>query len=63
MAADMAIPFAENRSLQVDLWNLYQSKLDIAAVRDGQQGRNEIIQSDTLVSARARTTGLIGDYR
>jgi hypothetical protein len=41
MAADMAIPFAENRVLQADLWALYQRKLDEATYRDGQQGVNE----------------------
>lgn len=52
MAAEAAIPFTENRQLQADLWQLYQQKLAEAAVRDGQQGRNETIRSDTLVRAR-----------
>jgi len=43
MAAEMAIPFTENRQLQADLWQLYEMKLRDAVSGDGIQGRNEII--------------------
>ena len=54
LAAEMAIPLAENRQLQADLWALYQAKLADAAARDGQQGANEKIQSNSMVDARAQ---------
>ncbi len=53
LAAEMAVPLAENRQLQADLWALYGDKLREAAVRDGQQGANEMVQSNSLVDARA----------
>ena len=37
------------------MWNLYDDKLSEAATRDGQQGSNEIIQSNRLIDVRART--------
>ena len=52
IAADAAIPFTENRNLQSDMWNLYGVKLSEAAVRDGQQGSNERIETSTLTQAR-----------
>ena len=52
IAADAAIPFTENRGLQSDMWNLYSAKLAEAATRDGQQGSNEKIQSNSLINAR-----------
>ena len=52
IAADAAIPFTENRGLQSDMWNLYSVKLADAATRDGQQGSNERIQSNSLIDAR-----------
>ena len=55
IAADAAVPLTENRQLQADLWNLYNVKLSEAAVRDGQQGSNEKVVSDTLVLARSRS--------
>ena len=58
IAADACIPLTENRQLQADLWNLYKVKLDEAAARDGQQGSNELIQSNTLINARARSGGI-----
>jgi hypothetical protein len=52
LAAEACIPFTENRSLQSDLWNLYSLKLAEAATRDGQQGGNELIISDSLTKVR-----------
>lgn len=60
VAADAAIPLTENRQLQREMWALYQAKLADAAARDGQQGSNEIIQSNSLLTAR--TTYGRGDY-
>jgi hypothetical protein len=60
MAAEMAIPFTENRQLQADLWGLYQQKLADAAARDGQQGRNEFITQTKLTGARLNDGALIG---
>lgn len=52
MASDMAIPMAQNRQLQIDLWNIYEAKLAEAAARDGQQGANDVITQNRLVDAR-----------
>jgi hypothetical protein len=52
MAAEMAVPLAENRQLQADLWNLYITKLAEAAARDGQQGSNEHITQRQLTGIR-----------
>jgi hypothetical protein len=52
IAADACVPFTENRELQRDLWNLYGVKLAEAATRDGQQGSNEVIVSDSLTRVR-----------
>lgn len=53
IAADACIPMTENRQLQADMWNLYSTKLAEAAVRDGQQGSNETVISNSLINARA----------
>ena len=53
IAADAAIPLTENRQLQADMWNIYREKLSIAGGRDGQQGGNEQVISNTLIDARA----------
>ena len=52
IAADAAVPFTENRQLQVDMWALYGDKLREAAARDGQQGGNDFITQRTLTNAR-----------
>jgi hypothetical protein len=52
IAADACVPFTENRELQRDLWNLYGVKLAEASTRDGQQGANEVIVSDSLTRVR-----------
>jgi hypothetical protein len=57
LAADACIPLTENRQLQSDMFNLYSVKLAEAAVRDGQQGSNELIQSDSLINARWSSGG------
>ena len=54
LAADACIPLTENRALQVDMWNLYQTKLREAAARDGQQGGPEELGSNKYTVARYR---------
>lgn len=54
LAADLCIPLTENRTLQADMWSLYNDKLDEAAVRDGQQGRAERTTANRLKNARRR---------
>jgi hypothetical protein len=53
IAADACIPLTENRQLQVDMWNLYKTKLAEAAAKDGMQGSIERVVSNTLVNARS----------
>jgi hypothetical protein len=53
IAADACMPFTENQKLQRDMWDLFNGKLREAAARDGQQGSNDVIQSNTLIDARA----------
>ena len=38
MAADLAVTYTENRSLQADLWKIYDEKMKEAAAVDGGQG-------------------------
>jgi hypothetical protein len=52
IAADAAIPLTENRSLQSDMWNLYDAKLSAAAAKDGMQGSNDRTTSDRLINVR-----------
>ena len=52
LASDLCIPLTENRSLQADMWTLYQNKLADAAATDGMQGRQQPIRSDALVLPR-----------
>jgi hypothetical protein len=54
MAAELAIVITESKTLQSDLWTLYQAKLADATTRDGQQGSHERIQADTYITARGR---------
>lgn len=60
IAADLAIPLTENRQLQLDMWNLYERKLSDAASRDGAQGSNELIKSDTLINDRVSSGYVLG---
>ena len=60
LAADAAVPLTENRQLQVDLWGLYGDKLREAAVRDGQQGGNDMITQGTLTGVRYSGGGIDG---
>lgn len=52
LASEMAIPFVESRTLQEQLFRLYQYKLESASASDSQQGMNRTIVSNTLTSFR-----------
>jgi len=54
IAAELSIAITESKTLQADLWALYQAKLSDAATRDGQQGSREKITSNSLVNVRAQ---------
>lgn len=41
LAADLAIPLTKSRSLQSDMFGLYQSKLSTALALDGSQGKGD----------------------
>jgi hypothetical protein len=46
MAADLAVTYTENRSLQADLWKIYDEKMKEAAAVDGSQGRSDQINKN-----------------
>lgn len=52
LAADLAMPLTNSRTLQKDMWNLYEMKLTKAGTMDGMQGSNEIKRSDQLINVR-----------
>lgn len=52
LAADLAIPLTQNRTLQKDMWAIYEMKLGKAATMDGMQGRMEIKRSEALQRVR-----------
>jgi len=52
IAADLAIPLVESKSLQDAMFGLYKAKLDEAEALNGLQGRNQAIISDRLKSIR-----------
>lgn len=52
LAADLAIPLTQSRSLQQDMWTLYTAKLKEAATIDGLQGRSRKLRSRWLSNAR-----------
>lgn len=52
IAADLAIPLTSSRTLQGDMYGLYQVKLMEAAQKDGLQGRYERLRSTWLRDAR-----------
>ena len=53
LAADMAIPLAESRSLQEQHWAIYMEKLKDAAATDGMQGRSPRTKSTRLLGSRS----------
>lgn len=52
IAADLSVSLTENRSLQADLWKLYEGKLRDAAANDGRQGRSPRLRNSTLARRR-----------
>ena len=52
LAADLAIPIAESRALQQDMFGLYQAKLKSAAALDGMQGKAQSFNSTRLTEVR-----------
>jgi hypothetical protein len=44
LACDMAIPFAEDKELQANMWTLYAAKLEEAGRQD-RQGRNDFVNN------------------
>ncbi len=52
LAAELAVPLSENRSLQADLWTLYRQKVGEAGTLDGMQGRAQRIRTDRLARSR-----------
>ena len=52
LAAYMSIPIAESRTLQADMWALYNDFLGRAASVDGMQGKNDRIRSRSLTKVR-----------
>ena len=53
LAADMAIPLAESRSLQEQHWAIYMEKIADAAATDGMQGRSPRTKSTRLLGSRS----------
>lgn len=52
LAADLAIPLTQNRTLQADMWNLYGKKLGVASAMDGIQGKMELKRSNATTRVR-----------
>lgn len=52
LAADLAIPITRSKTLQQQMYGLYQAKLMDAASTDGMQGRSKRIRSRYLASRR-----------
>jgi hypothetical protein len=54
IAADLAIPLTGDKTMQANMWSLYNDKLIEAASRSGQQARSERITASRLLNARGR---------
>jgi hypothetical protein len=52
IAADLAIPLTQNRTLQRDMWTLYEQKLNRASAMDGIQGKMEMKRSEAITRVR-----------
>ena len=52
LAYELAISITQSRSIQADMFSLYEAKLAMAAQTDGMQGRTEIIRSSRLTGIR-----------
>jgi hypothetical protein len=56
LAAEIAIPITQSQTLAADMWNLYEDKLNRAAVIDASQSRRAITHGRGRMST-ARYTG------
>ena len=54
LAAELAIPITNSRTLMENMFAMYDQKMKRAAARDGQQGRSRRLRSHWLSTARAR---------
>ena len=52
LAAEMAIPLAQDRALQSDHWSIYSTKIDAAAANDGLQNARERIKKGRMTTSR-----------
>ena len=57
LAAEMAIQMADSRTLSVDLFNLYSSKLAEARTADATEGTPDDITADTWLNSRIAFVG------
>lgn len=51
LAALLAVPLVDNRTLQADQWALYAKQLSLAGTLDGMQGRSEIRRGPSALKA------------
>ena len=58
LAADMAIPLTESRTLQESHWALFEAKFEEASTSDSMQGKP--LQTRTRTLTAARTHGFLG---
>lgn len=57
LAADLALPLVQSRTLQSDMYTLYLAKVKEAASRDNQQGTSRRIRSKWLVRGSGFVAG------
>ena len=58
IAAELSIAMTDNRSLTVDLFNLFSTKLSDARTADATEGTPDDITADTWLNSRIAFTGL-----
>jgi hypothetical protein len=62
LASSLAIPIQQSRTLQDQMWNLYQQALQAAGQSDGQQGTARKLNASKLSDVRGRGTTRLGPY-
>lgn len=60
LAADLAIALTQSRELQKQHYQIFEAKMDEAAVNDGMQGKSRQVTSNWLRSARSGSSTLPG---
>jgi len=60
LAADLAMPLTQNRTLQGDMYALYKVKLTEAKSSDGQQGKSRKLRMRKLLQARSTSGNFFG---